>query len=142
MNTLVLRAATRGLAPLMVLASLYLLLRGHDAVGGGFIGALVAGAAVALRHFAGAREGSRVAELMQPHRLIGGGLLIGVAAGLAGLANGGPMFRVLEAGIPLPLVGEYKVTGALAFDVGVYLVVVGMIVAAVIAFGEEREDTT
>lgn len=138
MSTLIVRFAARTLIPLMVAFSIYLLYRGHDAVGGGFIGALVAGAAIVLQYLALGPEGMRRWHWLQFDRLIGAGLLIAVAVGIGGLVVGAPFLSTAHLSAELPLLGEISVTSSLIFDVGVYLIVVGMTLAAVSILGDRR----
>ncbi|MEJ5866760.1 hydrogen gas-evolving membrane-bound hydrogenase subunit E [Pseudokineococcus sp. 5B2Z-1] len=125
---LVLRVGTRLLAPLMVALGAYLLWRGHDEPGGGFIAALVLGTAVALGHLAGGRAPfARTPRALRPSLLVGGGLLVALGTGLVPLLGG----DALLAPFDLPLLGALGVTSALVFDVGVLLLVLGLAVAAV-----------
>lgn len=132
MSTLILRATTRGLAPLIAGFSLYLLLRGHNNVGGGFSGGLVAGAAIVLIAFAYGCERLRRVRWLRIPLLVGGGLLVATGYGLAGLALGQPFL----SGAVLSF-GQLKVAASLVFDVGVYAVVVGLILVAVTCLGED-----
>jgi multicomponent Na+:H+ antiporter subunit A len=128
----ILRTATAMLAPAMVVASLWLLLRGHDAVGGGFIGGLVAGAAVVLRYFSHGHADVWHRRSTRTVPTVGIGILIAVGYGLGGLALAGAF---LAGGkIPLP-VGGY-VAASLVFDVGVYVVVVGLVSSIVRHLGQ------
>lgn len=138
MNTLIVRTLARVLIPLMVGFSVYLLYRGHDAVGGGFIGALVAGAAIVMQYLAWGPEGVRRWGWLHFDRMIGAGLVIAVAVGLGGLVAGAPFLSTAYVSTNLPVIGEFSVTSSLIFDVGVYLVVVGMVLAAVRLLGERR----
>ena len=75
MSTLIVRTAARILLPLLLLYGLFLLLRGHNAPGGGFAGGLVVAAAYSLSAFAFGVPAARRALLVDPSRLIGAGLL-------------------------------------------------------------------
>src|SRR6476661_79877 len=86
MTSLILRTATRVLMPLLLLYGLFLLLRGHNAPGGGFAGGLVVAAAYALHSFAFGVNAARRALLVDPSRLIGTGLLLALGSGLLPLA--------------------------------------------------------
>ena len=121
--------------PVLVL-SLYLLFAGHNQPGGGFVGGLVAGAAIALRFIAGGIEELRRAVVLPPWWLLGSGLTIASLTALVPLAFGG---AVLESGIvdwTIPVLGKVKTTSALVFDIGVYLVVAGLVLMMFEAFGE------
>jgi len=134
----VLRVASRVLAPLAVLASVVLLWRGHDQPGGGFIGALVAGAGVVLVHLAGTGEGAagtgrtgRLERLTDPVLLAGAGALVAVGTALLPLVWGGALVE------PFSVPGLYAlgVSSALLFDLGVYALVVSLVAACVRGFG-------
>ena len=88
MTSLILRTATRVLMPLLLLYGLFLLLRGHNAPGGGFAGGLVVAAAYALHSFAFGVTAARRALLVDPSRLIGAGLLFALGSGLLPLLLG------------------------------------------------------
>lgn len=124
-STLVLRITARVMVPVVVVYALYLLVRGHDAVGGGFIGGLVAGAALILRFFADDATVPRVAS--RPFSLLGAGVLIAVGYGLATLMFGGALYTAGVWQPVVPVVGEVKVAASLAFDLGVFLVVVAAV---------------
>ncbi|RNL83868.1 hydrogen gas-evolving membrane-bound hydrogenase subunit E [Halostreptopolyspora alba] len=131
-NAIVLTVFGRLLAPVIIALSVYLLLRGHSAPGGGFIAALVAGAGIALAYVATPAP-ERVSRRWPSTALAGAGLTIAVVDGLVGLA-GGSFLR--------PFHGEVEVLGvtlkgstSLIFDVGVYLIVVGMVVTALRRLG-------
>ncbi|MEX0836160.1 MAG: hydrogen gas-evolving membrane-bound hydrogenase subunit E, partial [Nitriliruptor sp.] len=127
-----LRTTTAMLAPAMVVASLWLLLRGHNAVGGGFIGGLVAGAAIVLRYFSHGHSDIFHARTTRTVPTVGIGVLIAVGYGLGGLGLTGAF---LAGGkIPLPFVDD--VAASLVFDIGVYLVVVGLVASIIRHLGQ------
>lgn len=128
----VLRTGNLLLAPLMFGASLWLLWRGHDAVGGGFIGGLAASAAVVLLYFSRGHERIWQSRLLRTMPLVGSGLVIASGYGLVGLALTG---AYLPGGkLEIPLYGE--IAASLLFDVGVYLIVVGIVVAIIRHLGQ------
>ena len=119
--------------------SVFLLFAGHNAPGGGFIGGLVAGAAFVLHYVAGGTgQVTRVAPV-SPFVLMGAGLTLAVLVGMGALLAGG---QLLESGIlslDLPVLGTLKTTSALPFDVGVYLIVVGLVLAVLRSLGGEAD---
>ena len=136
-DSLILRTGSRGLAPVILAASVYLLLRGHDAVGGGFIGGLTAGAVVVLLYFSrGSRRIAR-SRVLRFTPLVGTGLLIAVLYGLGGLLLEGAFL----AGGKVALPGGLGVAASRVFDVGVYLVVVGLVVGIVRHMGYAAESS-
>jgi multicomponent Na+:H+ antiporter subunit A len=128
----ILASATNLLAPVMVGASLWLLVRGHDAVGGGFIGGLTAGSAVVLLYLSRGHQRIWQSRLLQTLPMVGIGLLVAVAYGLGGLALDGAFL----AGTDVTLLFGVHVAASLVFDVGVYLVVVGIVVAVIRHLGQ------
>ena len=138
----ILEAGVIAVAGPLLVFSLYLLFAGHNQPGGGFAGGLVAGIAVLLVWTAG---GTATVRRVFPFRstvLMGSGLTVVAIVGLAPLIVG---LEVLESGyleVALPLVGKVKLVSALAFDIGVYLVVVGMVLAVIRVLGEEATLTS
>lgn len=121
--------------PVLVL-SLYLLFAGHNQPGGGFVGGLVAGIAIALRFIAGGIDEVRAALPARPWSLLGFGLVIASVTAVVPLAFGGALLESGKLQWDAPLLGTIKTTTALFFDIGVYLVVVGLVVMMFEAFGE------
>jgi multisubunit Na+/H+ antiporter MnhB subunit len=128
----ILRTSTAMLGPVMILASLWLLVRGHGAVGGGFIGGLVAGAAVVLRYLSHGHADVFHRRTTRTVPTVAIGVLIAAAYGLAGLVADRRVPRRRQA--PLPVVGE--VAASLVFDIGVYVVVVGLVAAIMRHLGQ------
>lgn len=127
--------------PLLVF-SLYLLFTGHNQPGGGFAGGLVAGIAILLVWAAGGTATVRRVLPVRSTVLMGAGLTIAAAVGLASVVRG---FEFLESGyleLSIPVIGKVKLVSAFAFDVGVYLVVVGMALALIRVLGEEGKLST
>ncbi len=138
MRGLILPTATTYLMPVLLLFSLFLLLRGHNEPGGGFAGGLVAAAAFVLLSISSGVGVARRALKVDPRSLVGGGLLIMLVSGLvAPLLYGEPYLTSHWWKIP---VGSYEVAlgTPLLFDIGVYLGVAGTIL--LITFALEEED--
>lgn len=137
MSTLILRTTTRILTPIIAVVSIYLLLRGHDAPGGGFIGGLVAGSIIVLQYFAwGFTRSGRLLRLTAG-TILGAGLTLAAAVGLAAMVAGGEFLEGAVWKTSAPVIGELKVTASLFFDIGVFLVVVGAVVGLVRFLGED-----
>lgn len=135
MNSLILRTATRLLIAVLLLLSLFLLFRGHDLPGGGFIGGLVAAAAIALYAIAYGAEAAYGLLRLPPRTLMGVGLAAAsVAGGLAAFA-GAPfltgLWWIRDIG-PITV----KLSTPLLFDVGVYLVVIGVVLTMLFSLEE------
>lgn len=135
-NSVFVRTATRLLGPVVVLVSVVLLFRGHYEPGGGFIAALVGGAGFALIYLGAPTDEAAVARLKLRYMvLIGLGIALGVGTGF---------FGYLEGSFLTPLhvdVFGYALSSALVFDVGVYLAVVGVVLAAFSLLGRSRETS-
>lgn len=127
MNLIILRAATRMLMPLMLLFALFLLLRGHNEPGGGFVAGLVVSAAYALLVFAEGVEPARRALLVPPERLLGVGLLVSLATGVAPVLVGRPFLSSLWWG---------ALGSPMFFDIGVCLVVIGVVLTMIFSMME------
>jgi multicomponent Na+:H+ antiporter subunit B len=138
MSSLILMTAARYLMPLMLLFSVYLLLRGHDGPGGGFIGGLVASTAFSLYALAYDVAQARRTLRVDPHLLIAAGLLAALAGGMLSLVFLKPFLTGLWVGRELPALG--KVGTPLLFDTGVYLVVIGVVLIIIFELAEAPED--
>lgn len=135
--SLILQTATRFVFALLLLLSIFLLLRGHNDPGGGFIGGLVAAIAFVLWAIAFDVRSARRMLHLEPQVFIGSGLIIAALAGVIPLFAGRPYLTGEWGNIPLPLLGETYVGTPLLFDVGVYLVVVGITLAINLTLLEE-----
>ncbi len=120
-----------------ILLSLYLLFAGHNHPGGGFVGGLVAGAAVAVYYVAGGVDDVRSLIRIAPWTILGTGLLLAVGAALVPLVTDQALLESDSLDADLPVFGSVKATSTLVFDSGVYAVVVGLVFMVFEAFGEE-----
>lgn len=136
MTSLILRTATRFMLPLLLLLSVFLLLRGHNEPGGGFSGGLVAAAAFALYALAFGVPAARQSLRVDPHRLIAVGLLVAAGSGGLALLRGQPWMTGQWVRLPLPGLGEVALGTPLGFDVGVYLAVLGVTLLIVLTLEE------
>ena len=135
MSSLILRTATRLLAPALVLFALFMFLRGHDHPGGGFIGGLLLAAGLALVALAHGIGAVRRMLRVDPVLILTAGLAAAIGAALAALPTGAAPLTVLWSDVPIP--GFGKLGTALLFDAGVLLVVVGAFSCFLSAFGRE-----
>lgn len=133
MQSLILRASTRLLVSLILVFSVYLLVRGHQSPGGGFSGALVAGTAFALYAIAEGAASVRLALRIDPRHLIVIGLLLALGAGLVGSFLGHPFLTGLWWTLSLGRDYEIVLGTPLFFDIGVYLIVLGTILTLILA---------
>ena len=135
MRSTILQTATQYLLPVLVLYSVFLLLDGHHNPGGGFIGGLVAAAAVALCALAFDVPRARRVLPLAPHRFLGLGLLAIAVSGFLGLVHGRPFLTGIWWELPLPH-STWNVGSPLLFDVGVYLAVVGVVLLILFTLAE------
>lgn len=138
-KTLILNTATLFIVPLQLMFSLFLLLRGHDEPGGGFIAGLVAAGAIALYAFAFGVEAARQWLRFDPRDLLAAGLLLGLGSTLPALIAGEPLLTAAWWSVPLPGGDSVKLSSPLIFDVGVYCAVIGTIVTIVMGLMEAEE---
>jgi multicomponent Na+:H+ antiporter subunit A len=135
----VLEVVTRILFHTIVVFSLYLLFSGHNEPGGGFAGGLVAGLALVLRYLAGGRYELGEAAPVAPGLLLGGGLLFAGGTGVAGLLQGAGVLQTAILQTTLPVLGDVKLVTSLFFDIGVYLIVVGLVLDVLRSLGAELD---
>ena len=135
MTSLILSTAITYLLPRLLLLSVYLLLHGHNVPGGGFVGGLVAAAAFALYGFAHGVKKARETLHINPRTLIGLGLLTGMVSGCFALFSGQPFLTGLWSKLKIPGLG--KLGTPLLFDMGVYLVVIGVTLMIVFSLAED-----
>jgi multicomponent Na+:H+ antiporter subunit B len=119
----ILPPAVRLVMPVQCVFAIYLLLRGHNLPGGGFIGGLVLASALVLRVMVNDRQVMKLDLIV----LAGIGLLVALTAAVMPLFVGLPFFTGLWGGeIWLPAIGKLKLGTPLLFDIGVFLVVTGV----------------
>lgn len=133
----VLDASARVLFPSILVLSLYFLFAGHNQPGGGFVGGLTAGAAISLRYIAGGVSAVRSTFRFKPWTILGGGLLVSATTAITPIVLGTSVLQHAAFEEEFPLIGTVKTTTALIFDIGVYLVVVGLVLMAYEAFGDD-----
>ncbi|SOC35486.1 multisubunit sodium/proton antiporter MrpB subunit [Rhizobium subbaraonis] len=137
MNTVIFRTLAPFLTALMLLFSVFVLLRGHNEPGGGFIGGLIAAAAMAIYGVARGIQPVREALWFHPMAIAAFGLLLACVAGLVSMLAAVPFLTGLWI-YPSLFGVEVPLSTVMLFDLGVYLVVVGAITS--IALALERED--
>ncbi|WP_006786614.1 Na+/H+ antiporter subunit B [Thiorhodospira sibirica] len=136
MYSLILRSASHFLLPLLLLFSIFLLLRGHNEPGGGFIGGLVASAAIALYLFSMDVKAARQVLHIDPRELLGWGLTLAVLSGVPAVFWHQPFFTAQWLTLELPALGEVKLSTVLLFDIGVYMVVIGSVLTVLLALAD------
>ncbi|MCK2199988.1 Na+/H+ antiporter subunit A [Corynebacterium callunae] len=139
-RSLMVDVMTRLLFPSMILLSVYFFFVGHNSPGGGFAGGLVASLAFALRYLAGGRDELEEALPIDPGRILGSGLLISATAVLwPMLILGEPPLSSHILDLKLPLIGEMHIPSALIFDLGVYLIVIGLVMHILTSLGGQLD---
>jgi multisubunit Na+/H+ antiporter MnhB subunit len=139
-RSVILDEADRWLFVVVLLVSVYVTFRGHNAPGGGFIGGLIASAAFVLRYLAQRHTVDRIYDIFRPHVILGLGLTISVVTAMAPLIVGDAL---LESHIwkgDLPGFGEVKIVSSTFFDIGVYLLVVGVVLSVLVALGVNQDQ--
>jgi len=124
----------------VLMTSLWLLFAGHNQPGGGFVGGLLAGSAITLRYIAGGIDEVRGRSRFRPWTVLGAGVLLAASTAAAPLLFGGSVLEVGYTTLTIPVLGDVNLSSALAFDSGVYIAVVGMVLMAFEAFGERPDE--
>lgn len=137
MNSIILIAGARVLAVLLLVFSAFMMLRGHNAPGGGFIGGLIAATGFVVYAIACGTADARKALRFDPANIAGAGLGIALLAGVMAMLWGDAFFTgqwlflgATEDSKGLPL------SSVLVFDIGVYLVVLGAVLSITFALEE------
>jgi multicomponent Na+:H+ antiporter subunit A len=123
----------------MIVLSIYFLFAGHNVPGGGFAGGLTAGLALVVRYVAGGRFELGEAAPVDAGKLLGSGLVIAGLTGAGGLVLGGEVLQTAVLEATVPVLGHVKVVTSVFFDVGVYLIVVGLVLDILRSLGAELD---
>ncbi|MEX2372429.1 MAG: hydrogen gas-evolving membrane-bound hydrogenase subunit E, partial [Dehalococcoidia bacterium] len=134
----VLRTAARGLLPLIVMFAFFLFLRGHNEPGGGFVAGLVAAAAVTLYAIAYDTGTARAILRVPPQAFIAAGLLVAIGTAAATSLPGTAVLTGHWVQVSIPGSGTVELGSPVLFDVGVFLVVLGVASTLATALLEER----
>ena len=137
MGTLILKTATRLLVGLILVFSVYLLFRGHQAPGGGFAGALVAATAFAMFAISEGRLVVRNAIRIDPRWITAAGLLTALASGALAVTVEKPFLTGVWWGAGQGGAEGVIIGSPVFFDIGVYLTVLGTILTLIIALEED-----
>jgi multicomponent Na+:H+ antiporter subunit B len=137
-GSLILNTTSRIIMAILLVFSVFLLIRGHNLPGGGFSGGLVAAAAFAVHCLAFGAGSARRLLRWDPRSILATGLIIALVSGLFALPEHLPFMTGLWEKTPLPVLG--KVGTPLLFDLGVFFVVLGVVLVLVFTLAEEEED--
>ncbi|MBI9115837.1 Na+/H+ antiporter subunit A [Sanguibacter suaedae] len=136
-RSVIFEVVTRLLFHSMIVFALYLLFAGHNQPGGGFAAGIVVGIALIIRYLAGGRYELGEALPLQPGLLLGTGLFLSAGVGLFALTTGGEVLQSVIIENHLPVLGHVKLVTSVFFDLGVFLVVVGLILDILRTLGAE-----
>ncbi|HEY9497681.1 MAG TPA: Na+/H+ antiporter subunit A [Terrimesophilobacter sp.] len=136
-RSILLEVVMRLLFHAFVVLSVYVLFSGHNLPGGGFAGGLVAGLALAGRYLAGGRYELGAAAPVDAGKLLGAGLILAAGTATAPLIFGANALTSTWFETTIPVLGHLEFTTSTVFDVGVYLVVVGMVLDVLRSLGAE-----
>ncbi|MDJ0319016.1 Na+/H+ antiporter subunit A [Pseudarthrobacter sp. PS3-L1] len=139
-RSIIFEVVTRLIFHSMIIFSIYLLLAGHNLPGGGFAGGLMAGLALTIRYLAGGRFELREATPISAGTLLGVGLAVAAISGVLPLMMGGQVFQTAIIEFWLPVFGDIKFVTSTVFDIGVYIVVVGLVLDVLRSLGAEIDE--
>ncbi|ABM08358.1 Na+/H+ antiporter subunit A [Paenarthrobacter aurescens] len=139
-RSIIFEVVTRLIFHSMIIFSIYLLLAGHNLPGGGFAGGLTAGLALTIRYLAGGRFELSEAATISAGTLLGTGLATAAASGVVPLFLGGQVFQSAIIEFWLPVFGDVKFVTSTIFDIGVYIVVVGLALDVLRSLGAEIDE--
>ena len=136
-RSVILEVGTRLTFHTIMVVSVFFLFSGHNAPGGGFAGGLLAGIALVLRYVAGGRYELGAAIPLHPGHLMGAGLVVAGLSAITPIFLGGTILQSAKIVITLWGFGEVAIATAVFFDIGVYLVVIGLILEILRSLGAE-----
>lgn len=125
------------LFPVIVAAAVYLLLRGHDQPGGGFVAGLTMAVAFILQYMAQGADWVEARLRILPMRWVGAGLILAVSVGAGAWLFDRPFLSSTFSYLDVPLIGQVPMASAFLFDLGVFALVVGATVLMLIAIAHQ-----
>lgn len=137
MNSLIFRTIAPLLVAVMLVFSVFVLLRGHNEPGGGFIGGLIAASALAIYGMAMGADAARTALKLHPLAYAGFGVALAALAGVLSILFDVPFLTGLWTSFEFDEV-EVAISTPMVFDIGVYFVVFGTIAAVALALEDEE----
>ncbi len=142
MTSPILETGTRAVFHTILLFSIYMLFAGHNAPGGGFIGGLIAASALMLRALSEGADDVRRLIPVEAEAVMGVGALFATLTGVAGFAIDGAFLGSGMLDLHPPLLGDIHIASVLFFDIGVYLIVVGLGMALIRTLASHDPDPT
>lgn len=122
--------ATRVLLPIALMVGVYIFLRGHNLPGGGFVAGLVVAIALLMQYMASGFSWTQARIPIDYHGLIGCGVLIAALTGVGAWFAGRPFLTSAFGYVEIPPLEKFELATAMAFDLGVFLTVVGAVMLA------------
>lgn len=135
-HSLLLSTVSQSLLPLAIMVSVYIFFRGHNLPGGGFIAGLITAVAIILQYIAQGVDWVKERMNVEYQRVVAIGLLIALFTGVASWAFGKPFLTSWFDYFDIPLLGEIELASAIAFDLGVYITVVGSTLLILASLGK------
>jgi multicomponent Na+:H+ antiporter subunit A len=140
-RSIILEIATRMVFPTIMTLSVYFFFSGHNAPGGGFAGGLVAGLALVLRYLAGGRYELGETLPVEAGKILGAGLALTAATAAGSVLVGLPALSSASVALDLPVLGALRLNTSSLFDLGVYLIVVGMVLDILRSLGARLDES-
>jgi multicomponent Na+:H+ antiporter subunit A len=141
-RSILLEIIVRVLFHSIIIVSLYVLFAGHNLPGGGFAGGLIAGMALVMRYVAGGRHELGAAAPADAGRLLGAGMILAVGTALVPLFFGSAPLTSTYIEADIPVLGHIEFVTSTIFDIGVYLVVIGLVLDVLRSLGAEVDRQT
>lgn len=129
-HPLLMVVVTRLMLPFALMVAVFILIRGHNQPGGGFIAALVVSISLVMQYMASGFGWAERQIRFNYHALIGGGALIAAASGVSAMVFGKPFLKSAFDHYEIPGIGDFELSSTIAFDLGVFLTVVGGVMLA------------
>ncbi len=133
---LFLAIVSRPLLPLALMVGIYIMLRGHNAPGGGFIAGLVVGIALILQYLASGVDWTQARLKINYFKVIAAGLILALLTGVASWFVGYPFLTTTFTYLNWPVIGKFEVASAMVFDLGVFLTVIGITIVILAELGK------
>ncbi|WP_299418913.1 monovalent cation/H+ antiporter subunit A [uncultured Shimia sp.] len=126
-HPLMMVVATRAMLPMAVMVGLYIFLRGHNQPGGGFVAGLVISIALLMQYMASGFAWAQLRQRIEYHSMIGWGVIIAGLTGAGAWLAGKPFLTSAYGYLHFPPIEEFEWATAMAFDLGVFLAVLGAV---------------
>jgi len=129
-HPLMMVVATRVVLPIALVVGVFIFLRGHNEPGGGFIAGLVVAVALVMQYMASGFAWAQARQRFDYHAIIAAGVMIAALTGVGAWFAGRPFLTSAFEYWTIPPLAKFEVATAIAFDVGVFLTVVGAVMLA------------